>query len=151
MFFAYVCLRPVRWFDGVPSPVRHPENVNMVIFRENTEDIYAGIEYPAGSQEVQKLIHFLQTELLKQAWGWDGFIVSDWGSIQEMILHGVAAERARTLGIKRMLVSITHTKDLAVATAYDFPGLQGWFAGTGLSLEWSGTTGDVGFFLLRKP
>lgn len=50
----YVCLRPVRYFDGVPSPVKHPELVDMVIFRENTEDIYAGIEYQEGSAEVKK-------------------------------------------------------------------------------------------------
>lgn len=59
----YVCLRPVRHFDGVPSPVKRPEDVNMVIFRENTEDIYAGIEYAAGSDEQKKLLNFLQTEL----------------------------------------------------------------------------------------
>ena len=55
----YVCLRPVRWFKGVPSPVRTPEKVDMVIFRENTEDIYAGIEYAAGTPEAQKLLDFL--------------------------------------------------------------------------------------------
>jgi isocitrate dehydrogenase len=55
----YVCLRPVRHFEGVPSPVKHPDNVNMVIFRENTEDIYAGIEFAEGSKEVQELIGFL--------------------------------------------------------------------------------------------
>lgn len=59
----YVCLRPVRHFAGVPSPVKHPEQVEMVIFRENTEDIYAGIEFPEGSMEAKKLISFLQTEL----------------------------------------------------------------------------------------
>lgn len=59
----YVCLRPVRYFQGVPSPVKHPEHVDMVIFRENSEDIYAGIEWPAGSAEAKKLIEFLQTEL----------------------------------------------------------------------------------------
>ncbi|SDX19456.1 NADP-dependent isocitrate dehydrogenase [Paenibacillus sp. CF384] len=59
----YVCLRPVRYFDGVPSPVKRPELVNMVIFRENTEDIYAGIEYQEGSAEVKKVISFLQTEM----------------------------------------------------------------------------------------
>lgn len=59
----YVCLRPVRWFEGVPSPVKHPEKTNMVIFRENTEDIYAGIEYMAGTPEVKKVIDFLQTEM----------------------------------------------------------------------------------------
>ena len=59
----YVCLRPVRWFEGVPSPVKHPEKTNMVIFRENTEDIYAGIEYMAGTPEVKKVIDFLKTEM----------------------------------------------------------------------------------------
>jgi isocitrate dehydrogenase len=59
----YVCLRPVQYFTGVPSPVRRPEKVNMVIFRENTEDIYAGIEWAAESPEAKKLIHFLQTEM----------------------------------------------------------------------------------------
>ncbi len=59
----YVCLRPVRYFDGVPSPVRHPELVDMVIFRENAEDIYAGIEWASGTPEVQKVIQFLQEEM----------------------------------------------------------------------------------------
>ncbi|MEO8803530.1 MAG: isocitrate/isopropylmalate family dehydrogenase, partial [Rudaea sp.] len=59
MLDLYVCLRPVRWFKGVPSPVRHPEEVDMVIFRENTEDIYAGIEYAAGSEAAQKLLDYL--------------------------------------------------------------------------------------------
>ncbi|MBA3648884.1 MAG: NADP-dependent isocitrate dehydrogenase [Chitinophagales bacterium] len=56
----YVCLRPVRYFDGVPSPVKHPELVDMVIFRENTEDIYAGIEYAAGTPEAEKILKFLK-------------------------------------------------------------------------------------------
>ena len=59
----YVCLRPVRWFEGVPSPVLHPERTDMVIFRENAEDIYAGIEWPAGSPEVRKVVDFLQGEM----------------------------------------------------------------------------------------
>ena len=59
----YVCLRPVQYFQGVPSPVKHPEKVDMVIFRENTEDIYAGIDYQAGSPEAKKLLDFLQREL----------------------------------------------------------------------------------------
>jgi isocitrate dehydrogenase len=59
----YVCLRPVRWFDRVPSPVKRPGDVDMVIFRENTEDIYAGIEWPAESPEARKLIDFLKNEL----------------------------------------------------------------------------------------
>ena len=59
----YACVRPVRYFPGVPSPVKTPEQVDMTIFRENTEDIYAGIEYRAGTEAVQKLIRFLQEEL----------------------------------------------------------------------------------------
>lgn len=63
MLDLYVCLRPVRYFQGVPSPVKHPERVDMVIFRENTEDIYAGVEWEAGSAEVKKVIEFLQQEM----------------------------------------------------------------------------------------
>src|SRR5213075_1060919 len=63
MLDLYVCLRPVQWFHGVPSPVKHPEKVDMTIFRENTEDIYAGIEFESGSPEVQKVIAFLETEM----------------------------------------------------------------------------------------
>ncbi|MFW2338461.1 MAG: NADP-dependent isocitrate dehydrogenase [Acidimicrobiia bacterium] len=62
----YVCLRPVRWFDGVPSPVKHPELVDMVIFRENTEDVYAGKELEAGSEDAAKLLDFL-----RESYGWD--------------------------------------------------------------------------------
>src|SRR3954466_1501018 len=63
MLDLYVCLRPVRYFTGVPSPVKRPEKVDMVIFRENTEDIYAGIEWAAESAEARKVIAFLQTEM----------------------------------------------------------------------------------------
>ena len=62
----YVCLRPVRWYRGVPSPVKHPEKVDMVIFRENTEDIYAGIEYAPGTPEAQKLLDFFSKEFPKE-------------------------------------------------------------------------------------
>src|SRR4051812_24016208 len=62
----YVCLRPVRWFTGVPSPVKHPEKVDMVIFRENTEDVYAGKEVEEGTPEAAKLIAYLKEEM-----GWD--------------------------------------------------------------------------------
>jgi isocitrate dehydrogenase len=62
----YVCLRPVRWLRGVPSPVRHPERVDMVIFRENTEDVYAGLELESGSAEAQRLIAYLAAEF-----GWE--------------------------------------------------------------------------------
>src|SRR6478672_11066992 len=58
----YVCLRPVRWFHGVPSPARHPEKVDMVIFRENTEDIYAGLEVEEGTPEASRLIKILHDE-----------------------------------------------------------------------------------------
>jgi isocitrate dehydrogenase len=63
MLDLYVCLRPVQYFKGVPSPVKRPEKVDMVIFRENTEDIYAGIDYQAGTPEAKKLLEFLQREL----------------------------------------------------------------------------------------
>ena len=65
MLDLYVCLRPVRWFNGVPSPVKHPEKVNMVIFRENTEDIYAGIEWEGGTPEAQKVLDFIAKEFPK--------------------------------------------------------------------------------------
>ena len=61
----FICLRPVRWYHGVPSPVRHPEKVDMVIFRENTEDIYAGIEYAPGTPEAQKVLDFFAKEFPK--------------------------------------------------------------------------------------
>jgi isocitrate dehydrogenase len=66
MLDLYVCLRPVRWYKGVPSPVKHPEKVDMVIFRENTEDIYAGIEYAAGSAEARKILEFFAKEFPKE-------------------------------------------------------------------------------------
>ncbi|MFZ8832037.1 MAG: isocitrate dehydrogenase (NADP(+)) [Thermodesulfobacteriaceae bacterium] len=61
----YACVRPVRWIPGTPSPVKHPEKVNMIIFRENTEDVYAGIEFESGSKEAKRLIEFLREELKK--------------------------------------------------------------------------------------
>src|SRR5437773_5437127 len=62
----YACVRPVRYFSGVPSPVKHPEKLNVVVYRENTEDVYAGIEWPAGSPEALKIIAFLEKELGKK-------------------------------------------------------------------------------------
>jgi isocitrate dehydrogenase len=59
----YACVRPVRWFEGVPSPVKAPQDVDMIIFRENTEDIYAGIEYRAGSAEARRVVDFLQQQM----------------------------------------------------------------------------------------
>src|SRR6187431_556027 len=66
MLDLFVCLRPVQYFEGVPSPVKRPEKVDMVIFRENTEDIYAGIEYAAGTAESQKILDFLQQNFPKE-------------------------------------------------------------------------------------
>jgi len=65
MLDLYVCLRPVQWFSGVPSPVKHPEKVSMTIFRENTEDIYAGIDFEAGKEAALKTIEFLKTNFPK--------------------------------------------------------------------------------------
>ncbi|MGQ9495286.1 MAG: isocitrate dehydrogenase (NADP(+)) [Thermoanaerobaculaceae bacterium] len=62
----YACVRPVRWIPGVPSPVKRPQDVNMIIFRENTEDVYAGIEWPSGSEEAEKLRAFVEKELGKK-------------------------------------------------------------------------------------
>ncbi len=66
MLDLYVCLRPVRWFKGVPSPVKNPQKVDVVIFRENTEDIYAGIEWEAGSEQVKKMLAFIEKEFPKE-------------------------------------------------------------------------------------
>ncbi|MCS7279091.1 MAG: isocitrate dehydrogenase (NADP(+)) [Thermodesulfobacteriaceae bacterium] len=62
----YACIRPVKWIPGTPSPVRYPEKVNMVVFRENTEDVYAGIEYPASSWEAKRLIEFIKENFKKE-------------------------------------------------------------------------------------
>ncbi|HJX47953.1 MAG TPA: isocitrate/isopropylmalate family dehydrogenase, partial [Gaiellaceae bacterium] len=74
----FVCLRPVRWFPGVPSPLKDPSKTNMVIFRENTEDIYAGIEYAAGTPEAAKLLDFLAREFPK------GFAKIRFGSTEKV-------------------------------------------------------------------
>src|ERR1700685_4299050 len=66
MLDLYVCLRPVRWFKGVPSPVKYPEKVNMTIFRENTEDIYAGIEFEAGTPDAKKFLDLFKQNFPKQ-------------------------------------------------------------------------------------
>ncbi|MEO1365669.1 MAG: isocitrate/isopropylmalate family dehydrogenase, partial [Acidobacteriota bacterium] len=62
----YACVRPVKWYQGVPSPVREPEHVDMVLFRENTEDVYSGVEFVSGSDEAAKLVNFLKDELGKE-------------------------------------------------------------------------------------
>jgi isocitrate dehydrogenase len=92
----YVCLRPVRWFKGVPSPVKHPELVDMVIFRENTEDIYAGLEVEAGTPEARRLI-----ELLRETFGWN---------IRED--SGIGIKPVSATGSKRLIrAAIRHAVD----------------------------------------
>src|ERR1700728_4663031 len=87
----YACIRPVRYIDGVPSPVRNPERMNIVVFRENTEDVYAGIEWKAGTPEVEKLIDFLNKDMLK-------------GTKKSVRLDsGVAAKPISPTGTKRLV------------------------------------------------
>src|SRR5205809_5048891 len=94
----FVCLRPIQYFKGVPSPVKHPEKVNMVIFRENTEDIYAGIEYAAGTPEAQKVLDFFAREFPKEfkkiRFG-TAAAVAEW----QTALEGIGAPK-RTLGVQ---------------------------------------------------
>jgi isocitrate dehydrogenase len=106
----YVCLRPVRYFDGVPSPVKRPELVDMVIFRENTEDIYAGIEYAAGTPEAEQVLAFLQ-----------GSFAKDFGKIrfgtaekaaEFMRMLGAGGDGAVEVGIGIKPVSRTGTERL---------------------------------------
>lgn len=95
----YACVRPVRYFAGVPSPVRAPEKVNMVIFRENTEDVYAGIEWPANSKEANRLIEFIDTELGKKIRAGSGIgikPISEFGSkrlVRKAIQYAIAQKR----------------------------------------------------------
>jgi len=72
----YVCQRPVRWYEGVPSPVKDPSTTNMVIFRENTEDIYAGIEWMAGTPEVSKILNFLLLFKMIRWYFWHTHVIS---------------------------------------------------------------------------
>src|SRR5699024_11814002 len=95
----YNCLRPVRYFDGVPSPVKHPEEVDMVIFRENTEDIYAGIEWQQGSDDVKKVIDFLQNEMGVK-------------NIRFTETSGIGVKSISEVGTKRLVrASINYTLD----------------------------------------
>ncbi|MFA6984791.1 MAG: NADP-dependent isocitrate dehydrogenase [Arenimonas sp.] len=90
MLDLYVCLRPVRWFKGVPSPVKAPEKVNMTIFRENTEDIYAGIEWAGGSGDAQKVLDFVQKEF-PQAFGKIRFGTAEKNAEWQQALEGIGA------------------------------------------------------------
>ena len=96
MLDLYVCLRPVRWYNGVPSPVKHPEKVDMVIFRENTEDIYAGIEYAAGSPDAQKILDFFAKEFPKE-FKKIRFGTSDAGAAWQSQLEAIGAPARRSL------------------------------------------------------
>ena len=98
MLDLYVCLRPVQYFNGVPSPVRHPEKVNMVIFRENTEDIYAGIEYAGGTPEAGKILEFLKKEFPKD------FAKIRFGA-EENAQIGVGIKPVSRLGTERLVRS----------------------------------------------
>jgi isocitrate dehydrogenase len=91
MLDLYACVRPVRYYVGVPSPVKHPEKLNIVIFRENTEDVYAGIEWKEGSAEAKKLINFLNQEMLKGT------------SKQVRIDSGVGIKPISITGTKRLM------------------------------------------------
>ncbi len=92
----YACIRPVKWYPGVPSPLRHPELVDLVIFRENTEDVYAGVEYKAGSPEAQKVEKFLKEEMGARFWPNSGIgikPISEFGSkrlIRKALQYAVA-------------------------------------------------------------
>ena len=117
MLDLYVCLRPVRWFTGVPSPVKHPEKVDMTIFRENTEDIYAGIEYAAGTPEAQKALDFLQQNFPKEfkkirfgtkeaAQAWQAQLQSVGGPAREVgVQVGIGFKPVSYLGTERLVHS----------------------------------------------
>jgi isocitrate dehydrogenase len=111
----YVCLRPVRYFTGVPSPVKHPEKVDMVIFRENTEDIYAGIEYAAGSREAQKILDFMAKEFPKE-FKKIRFGTQDAGAQWQKALEGIGATHRDTkveVGVGLKPISYLGTERLA--------------------------------------
>src|SRR2546430_2178457 len=95
MLDLFVCLRPVRWFKGVPSPVKHPDKIDMVIFRENTEDIYAGIEYAAGTPESQKVLDFWARDFPKE-FKKIRFGTRDAGAAWQKQLEGIGAPKRET-------------------------------------------------------
>ncbi len=117
MLDLYVCLRPVRWFKGVPTPVKDPGKVNMTIFRENTEDIYAGIEWAGGSADAQKVLDFIEKEF-PQAFGkirfgtaeknaqWQAALESTGGPKREMpVMVGLGIKPVSYLGTERLVHS----------------------------------------------
>jgi isocitrate dehydrogenase len=117
----YVCLRPVRYFKGVPSPVKHPEYVDMVIFRENCEDIYAGVEWAAKSEEVKKVITFLQKEMgIKKI----RFPESSGIGIKPVSIEGserlIKAAIEYALGQKRKSINLVHKGNIMKFTEGGF-------------------------------
>ena len=117
MLDLYVCLRPIRYFRGVPSPVKNPEKVDMVIFRENTEDIYAGIEYAAGSPDAQKVLDFFEREFPKEfkkvrfgtaaaSGAWQAMLEKIGAPAREVpVLVGVGVKPVSYLGTERLVHS----------------------------------------------
>jgi len=100
----YACVRPVRWFSNVPSPMKAPEKLNVVIFRENTEDVYAGIEWPAGSPEAKKLIGFLKAELGRTVREDSGVGIKPISSFATKRLMRMAIRYATEHGKKRITI-----------------------------------------------
>ncbi|MGQ0551520.1 MAG: isocitrate dehydrogenase (NADP(+)) [Armatimonadota bacterium] len=121
----YTCIRPVRWFEGVPNPVKHPERVDMVIFRENSEDIYVGFEQPADSPEAKKLIEFVRKEF-----GWN---VREGSSVGLKPMSAFGTKRLvrkalrYTIDRKRKSVTFVHKGNIQKYT-------EGWFAKWGYEL-----------------
>jgi isocitrate dehydrogenase len=147
----YVCLRPVRWFQGVPSPVRHPEKVDMVIFRENTEDVYAGLEVEAGTPEADRLAAFVRDEL-----GWE---IRPWSGIGLKPISEAGSKRLVRAALRyalrhgRKSVTLVHKGNIQKFTEGAF---RNWgyevvadeFADVAVS--WDDCGGDPGALLLVK-
>jgi isocitrate dehydrogenase len=147
----YVCLRPVRWFTGVPSPVKHPELVDMVIFRENTEDIYAGYEVEAGTPEAAKLMEFLREEMgwpLRDGSGIGIKPVSEMGSkrlIRAAIRYALDHDRASvTLVHKGNIMKFTE----GAFQAWGYELVREEFAD--VAVGWDDCGGDPGDKILVK-
>ncbi len=147
----YVCLRPVRWFQGVPSPVRHPELVDMVIFRENTEDVYAGLEVQAGTPDADKLAAFL-----RDSFGWDlgpmtGIGIKPVSEAKSKRLIRAALEYAIRRGRKSL--TMVHKGNIQKFTegafrAWGYELVKEEFAGK--AVGWDDCQGDPGDRLLVK-
>ncbi len=100
----YACVRPVRWFTGVPAPVREPHKLNVVIFRENTEDVYAGLEWASGSPEAKRLTEILKTEFKKEVFPDSGLGIKPMSAFATKRLMRMAVRYARERGRKRITI-----------------------------------------------